>query len=124
MGKTSTAKSKKGFKPIDERIEALTEILPDSERKLAEVLTARQVLLATHSATELAAMAGTSKAAVTRFIQRIGYQSFADARRETREAQWGGSPAFQYAPDATRPPEDSVGSHMQGDIENLTRTGE
>ncbi len=124
MGKNSNAKSRKGFKPIDERIEALTEMLPDSERKLAELLTARQVLLATHSATELAAMAGSSKAAVTRFIQRIGYTSFADARREAREAQYSGSPAFQYAPEISRVDEDAFGSHVQRDIENITRSFE
>ena len=90
MKKTSSAKQQKEIKTIDERVEALTKTLPDSERKLAELLTARQMLLATHSASELAAMTGSSKAAVSRFIQRIGYRSFADARRETREAQcWG-----------------------------------
>lgn len=124
MKKDSSAKNKKEFKPIDERIEALTETLPDSERKLAELLTARQVLLATHSATELAAMAGSSKAAVTRFIQRIGYRSFSDARRETREAQYRGSPAFQYAPDLSSVSEEAFGNHLQRDFENMTRTFE
>jgi DNA-binding MurR/RpiR family transcriptional regulator len=124
MKKDSSVKSKKEFKPIDERIEALTETLPDSERKLAELLTTRQVLLATHSATELAAMAGSSKAAVTRFIQRIGYRSFSDARRETREAQYRGSPALQYAPDLSSVSEEAFGNHLQRDFENMTRTFE
>lgn len=124
MKKAGSAKNKKGFKPIDERIEALTETLPHSERKLAELLTARQVLLATHSATELAALAGSSKAAVTRFIQRIGYQSFADARRDAREAQCWGSPAFQFAPDLSGVSEEAFGNHLQRDLENMTRTFE
>ena len=124
MKKTGSAKTKKGFKLIDERIEVLTELLPDSERKLAELLTARQALLATHSATELAALAGSSKAAVTRFIQRIGYRSFADARQEAREAQNWGSPAFQYAPDLSGVSEEAFGKHLQRDVENITRTFE
>lgn len=124
MKKNSADRNKKGFKPIDERIEALTETLPDSERKLAELLSTRQVLLATHSATELAAMAGSSKAAVTRFIQRIGYQSFADARREAREAQYSGSPAFQYTSNLTGVSKEAFGNHLQLDLENITRTFE
>jgi len=124
MKKASSAKKKKEFKPIDERIEVLTETLPESERKLAELLTARQVLLATHSATELAALAGSSKSAVTRFIQRLGYRSFADARSETREAQNWGSPAFQYVPDLSGVSEAAFGIHLQRDLENITRTFE
>lgn len=124
MKNDGSAKGKKEFKPIDERIEALTETLPESERKLAELLTARQALLATHSATELAAMAGSSKAAVTRFIQRIGYRSFSDARRETREAQYRGAPAFQYAPDLSGVSTEAFGNHLQRDLENMTRTFE
>lgn len=124
MKKTGPAKSKKDFKLIDERIEALTETLPDSERKLAELLSSRQVLLATHSATELAALAGSSKAAVTRFIQRVGYKSFAEARREAREAQCWGVPTFQYAPDLSGVSEEAFSSHLERDLENITRTFE
>ncbi len=122
MTKNSSDKNMKEFKPIDERIEGLTETLPDSERKLAELLSTRQVLLATHSATELAAMAGSSKAAVTRFIQRVGYRSFAEARREAREAQCWGSPSFQFAPDLSGVSEEAFGNHLQRDLENMTRT--
>ncbi|WP_319241737.1 MurR/RpiR family transcriptional regulator [uncultured Propionivibrio sp.] len=124
MKKTGPAKNKKEFTLIDERIGALTETLPDSERKLAELLSSRQVLLATHSATELAALAGSSKAAVTRFIQRVGYKSFAEARREAREAQCWGAPAFQYAPDLSSVSEDAFAKHLQSDLDNLARTFE
>lgn len=124
MSRTGSSRSRKGFKPIDERIEALGDTLPDSERKLAELLATRQMLLATHSATELAAMAGSSKAAVTRFIQRVGYRSFADARREAREAQDWGAPTFQPAVDLGRAAGESFGRHLQRDVENLTRTYE
>lgn len=124
MTKNATPRTRKAFKSIDERIEALVEPLPDSERKLAELLTAQQILLATHSATELATLAGSSKAAVTRFIQRVGYKSFSEARREAREAQCWGSPAFQYAPDLSGISEEAFGNHLQRDIDNMTRTFE
>ena len=124
MKKNSRADDAKEFKLLDGRIEALADILPDSERKLAELLTARPALLATHSATELATLAGSSKAAVTRFIQRIGYQSFANARREAREGQWQGSPAFQYAPNLSGIADEFVGKHLQCDLANIARTFE
>ncbi|THF62241.1 MurR/RpiR family transcriptional regulator [Pseudothauera rhizosphaerae] len=119
-----TPKPAKRFRPIDERIEALTEPLPDSERKLAELLAAQPALLATHSATELAQIAASSKAAVTRFIQRLGYESFAAARREAREAQRWGAPAFQAAPDLPAATEEAFGEHLRRDLQNLALTFE
>lgn len=119
-----TPKPAKRFKPIDERIEALAEPLPDSERKLAELLAAQPALLATHSATELAAIAGSSKAAVTRFIQRVGYESFAAARREAREAQRWGAPGFQAAPDLPPASDEAFGEHLRRDLQNLALTFE
>ncbi|MDX9839485.1 MAG: MurR/RpiR family transcriptional regulator [Azoarcus sp.] len=119
-----TPKPAKRFKPIDERIEALSETLPDSEHKLAQLLTAQPALLATHSATELAAIAGSSKAAVTRFIQRVGYDGFASARREAREAQRWGAPGLQAASGLPAASEEAFGEHLRRDLQNLARTFE
>ncbi len=88
------------------------------------MLTAQPALLATHSATELAAIAGSSKAAVTRFIQRVGYEGFADARREARAAQRWGAPTFQLAPGLPAESEQAFGEHLRRDLENLARTFE
>lgn len=98
--------------------------MPDSERKLAELLTASPGLLATHSATELAAIAGSSKAAVTRFIQRLGYDGFAEARREAREAQRWGAPTFQSAAALGEAADEAFGDHLRRDIDNLAQTYE
>lgn len=121
---TESTLIKRHFKPIDERIEALTEALPDSERKLADLLAAQPALLATYSATELATIAGSSKAAVTRFIQRVGYATFADARREARDAQRWGAPTFQLAPSLSHPSEEAFGEHLRRDMENMAATFE
>jgi len=102
----------------------LPEALPESERKLGELLTVQPALLVTHSATELASIAGSSKAAVTRFIQKLGYTSFADARREARDAQRLGMPAFQFAPSHASGPDESFADHLRRDIENLALTFE
>jgi DNA-binding MurR/RpiR family transcriptional regulator len=79
---------------LEDRIRACYEGLPGSEARVADVLLNHPGLLATHSATELAADAAVSKAAVTRLIQRLGYDSHAAARREARLARQWGSPLY------------------------------
>ena len=92
------SKSAKLAKPpsvtLESRIHACYEGLPGSEARVADVLLNHPGRLATHSATELAADAGVSKAAVTRLIQRLGYDSHATARREARLARQWGAPLY------------------------------
>ena len=52
-------------------------LLPGSELVVADLLLNHLGRLATHSATELAADAGASKAAVTRLMQRLDFASYA-----------------------------------------------
>ncbi|MBL8314400.1 MAG: MurR/RpiR family transcriptional regulator [Rubrivivax sp.] len=90
-----TAKANASPTPgLEDRIHACYEGLPGSEARVADVLLNHPGLLATHSATELAADAGVSKAAVTRLIQRLGYVSHAAARSQARLAQQWGSPLY------------------------------
>ena len=84
---------------LENRIRACYEDLPGSEARAADVLLNHPGLLATHSATELAAEAGVSKAAVTRLIRRLGYDSHAAARRDARLARQWGAPLY-LQPDA------------------------
>ncbi len=92
-------KARPGAAPVtlESRLRACYETLPGSEASIADVLLHHPGRLATHSATELAAAAGASKAAVTRLIQRLGYASYAAARAEAREAQQWGSPLYLEA---------------------------
>lgn len=82
---------------LEGRIRACYGALPGSEAAVADVLLNHPGRLATHSATELAAEARASKAAVTRLIQRLGYASYANARNEARSAQQWGSPVYLEA---------------------------
>ncbi|MEZ5660834.1 MAG: MurR/RpiR family transcriptional regulator [Burkholderiaceae bacterium] len=79
---------------LEDRIRASYGELPGSELGVAELLLNHPGRLATHSATELAAEAGASKAAVTRLVRRLGYGSFALARAQARDAQQWGSPVY------------------------------
>jgi len=83
-----------GGPSLEARVRAAYEDLPDSERKLADLILGTPGEVAGYSATELAAMAGTSKAAATRFFKRLGFRNFSEARQLARERQDWGSPLY------------------------------
>src|SRR5690606_22797890 len=68
--------------------------LPDSQRRIADLILESPGEIAAFSATELAALAGSSKAAVTRLVQRLGFKNYEAARRAARDAQNWGSPLY------------------------------
>lgn len=76
------------------KVKQLLDTLPPSERRLGEFVLSFPGDLAGYAASELAAMVGVSNATVTRFIRRLGYNSYDDARRHTREAGKAGSALF------------------------------
>jgi len=109
---------------LEKRIRGCYESLPNSERQVADLLLDFPGQLATHSATEIAKLSGTSKAAVTRLVQRLGYATYAAARTEVRGAQQWGSPVYldiPAGPAATAAP-DALAAHMAADSEILRKT--
>ena len=74
-------RSKAAPHAIESRIEAHYDRLPGSERRVAEAILDYPGHIASHSATELAQLAGASKAAVTRLIRRLGFAGYHEARR-------------------------------------------
>lgn len=62
-----------------------------AERKLAEFLLDFPGELASYDAQELARLSGVSKATVSRFVRRIGFDSYEHARRAAREEGRTGS---------------------------------
>lgn len=108
---------------LESRLRAAYAALPGSEAAVAEVLLNHPGRLATHSATELAADAGASKAAVTRLIQRLGYPSYAAARAEARDAQQWGSPVYlEASAPAGQGRHAAFASHVAADQQVLART--
>ncbi|MFC5738688.1 MurR/RpiR family transcriptional regulator [Sinirhodobacter huangdaonensis] len=98
-------------------------ILPElhpAERRLGELVRNFPGELASYSASELAALAGVSNATVSRFVKRLGYQSYEDARRDAREESSSGSRLYlQHAGD-----EKSTGqsAFLETDIRNIRET--
>lgn len=72
---------------LHERIQAQHETLSQVDRKLADVLLAHEKDLLVYSATELAALAGVSKASTARFFKRLGFADFQAFRQHQRTPQ-------------------------------------
>lgn len=99
--------------------------LPRSEKAVADLVLEVPGRVATHSATELAALARTSKPAVTRFFRRLGYASYARARADVRDAQQWGSPVYlDGANGGSGGPRTPLQAHLASEVELLTRTVE
>ena len=97
------------------------DTLPPAERRMAEFMLDFPGDLAGYSASELATLVQVSNATVTRFVRRLGYTSYEEARRHAREGRLAGSPLFLHAlgPGA---PEGSIAAHIQLAQDNITAT--
>ena len=80
------------------------EGLTASEQKLATLLLDRPDEILTFSATELAGLAGVSKATAARFFRNLGYSDFNDVRLQAREERNRTGPVHQV-PMPAEPPE-------------------
>ncbi|WP_292294882.1 MurR/RpiR family transcriptional regulator [Marivita sp.] len=76
------------------RVRHIMPDLPTAERKLGELLRNFPGELASYSASELAQLAEVSNATVSRFVRRLGYASYEEARRHARDESASGSRLF------------------------------
>ena len=90
------------------------EQLSQSERKLATLLLQRADDLLTYSATELAGMAGVSKATAARLFRSLGYADFNEVRLQAREER-NLAPPFHSAEGVHASPAQghSIAAHLQ-----------
>lgn len=79
------------------RIRAALPSLHPTERRLADTILSFPGEIASYSATELAQLANVSNATVTRFVRRIGYENFDQARQAARAAQQTGAAVFRVS---------------------------
>lgn len=100
--------------------QALPELHP-AERRLGDFVCDFPGELASYSAQELAALAHVSKATVSRFVQRLGYENYDEARRHARAEKQTGSRLFlTTATDAAD--KQSVAAHVAQGVANLEST--
>ncbi len=100
--------------------QALPDLRP-AEKRLGEFVCDFPGELASYSAQELAALAHVSKATVTRFIQRLGYENYEEARRHARAEKQTGSRLF-LTTTADASTDQSVKAHVAQGIANLEAT--
>ncbi|MFD2176325.1 MurR/RpiR family transcriptional regulator [Veronia pacifica] len=82
--------------------DALPDLHP-AERKLGELVRDFPGEVASYSASELAKLADVSNATVSRFVRRLGYTSYEEARRDARLEKTHGSRRFLAAVRDTAP---------------------
>lgn len=100
--------------------DALPELHP-SEQKLAELVLDFPGEMAGYTASEIAELANVSNATVSRFVRRIGYVSFDEARRAVRDEQRAGTALLRFASE-TPPSGGAVASHFETSQQNLELT--
>lgn len=71
-----------------------------SERRIAELVLNFPGELASYSATELARLSNVSNATVTRFVRKIGYANFEEARQHVRDNKQAGASLFRIVSNA------------------------
>lgn len=99
--------------------------LTGSEQKLARVLLENEGIVETHTATELAGLAGVSKATAARFFRSLGYADFEEVRLQAREERNRVQPYSKVTvASETRMMGRSIGDHLDLELRNLTRTFE
>ena len=99
----------------------IREALPDlhaSERRLADVVLNFPGDLASYTATELAQLANVSNATVSRFVRKLGYGSFEEARQAVRAEQQTGAPRFRFG-SGNAPTAVIVDAHLEQSRLNL-----
>lgn len=97
--------------------EVLADLHP-AERRLGDFVCDFPGELASYSASELASLAQVSNATVSRFVRRLGYRNYEEARRHARAEKQTGSRLF-LARAADSAGEQSIGAHVAQGVENL-----
>jgi len=92
-----------------------------AERRLGEFVCDFPGELASYDAQELAKLANVSKATVSRFVRRLGYENYDEARKHARDEQQTGSRLFLQMPKANEAESSLAANIVQGKA-NLDRT--
>ncbi|WP_127144958.1 MurR/RpiR family transcriptional regulator [Pelagibacterium montanilacus] len=106
---------------IQERFERLTA----GEKKLAQLMLEREDSILIHSATEIAEMAGVSKATAARFFRHLGYADFSEVKQQAREERNRTEPyGLSVGQSEQLALGKAIGTHLELELKNLTKTFE
>jgi DNA-binding MurR/RpiR family transcriptional regulator len=102
------------------RVRQILPALHPAERRLGDFVCDFPGEVASYSAQELAALAQVSKATVSRFVQRLGYENYEAARKHARLEKQSGSRLFLTTADPSA--EQSIAAQIAQGIANLEAT--
>ncbi len=105
-----------------DRIHNTYDTLPSSERRIADILLDYPGDLLAFQSSELATRAGSSNAAFSRLIKRLGYKNYRDAQKYVRDAQMVGIPLYRVTSTSSTVSGDWTKDHLEADIQSLERT--
>lgn len=89
---------------------------------MAELLLEREDDLLSHSAAELARLAGISKATATRFFRHLGYQDFTEVKLQAREERNRIAPDHRVRAEAPLPPATGIDAYLRLELDNVMQT--
>lgn len=92
-----------------------------AERRLADFVLNFPGDLASYSASELARLANVSNATVSRFVQKLGYAGYDEARRHVRSERHTGAALFMVGADAADTPS-ALRAHAEQGMANIDKT--
>lgn len=102
------------------RIRERYDALSGAERKLADAILDCPGQLAGYTATELSELAGVSKMTVSRFVRRLGFENYEQARVAARGGTDWGSPLYLLPSDTQETP--GVAAHLRRSLEAIEAT--
>lgn len=103
------------------RVRASMVDLHPTERRLAETVLNFPGDMAGYTASEVAELAGVSNATVSRFVRKIGYASYEEARRAVRDAGHTGAALLRFGASDTDT-KHAIGTHLEQSRRNLEKT--
>ncbi len=105
------------------RVRASLPDLHPSEHRLAEAVLNFPGDMAGYSASEIASLAGVSNATVSRFVRKIGYGSYEEARKAVRDEGRTGTALLRFAA-GDKSGGTALASHLEQSRLNLEKTFE
>ena len=105
------------------RVRACMADLHPTERRLAETVLNFPGDMAGYTASEVAELAGVSNATVSRFVRKIGYASYDEARRAVRDAGQTGAALLRFGTSETDTAH-AIGAHLEQSRRSLEKTFE
>jgi DNA-binding MurR/RpiR family transcriptional regulator len=97
-------------------------VLSPTDRQIADLILSFPGEIASYSANELAKMSGTSNAAVTRFVRRIGFRNYEEMKRHARDMRASGSPIYLMEKNGVRTLSEQIERHVSISLTNITET--